>query len=297
MAANNLRIIYQNVADSSTITASSTAGVTSTNNLKKDSKSSIWRSQTSSSTNVKANLVATFDSAYTIGGVVLPFCNLTTVATIRVRGYTGTAPTLGGTVDVPTITATGTLIFDTGNVQACPYSPLGAWGLSGLPVGVNSYSYGGGTYARVWFPQASCTSVVIEIIDTNASKYVEAARVVIGGYWSPKYNTGFGISNSVVDMSSNERSESGDLISNRGAKYSSISFDLSWLTPSDMSEFTQIVKGSGSSRPLLISLFPNNSEDWNKEQAYQIYGKLTNAPTITHPIYGIYSTTMDVEEV
>lgn len=296
MAANNLRIIYQNIADAATITASSTAGVTSTNNLKKDSKSSIWRSQTSSSTAVKANLVATFDSSI-IGGVILPFCNLTSVATIRVRGFTGAAPILGGTVDTPTISTPGTLIFDTGNIAACPYQQLGLWGWGTLPLGVNAYSYGGGTYARVWFPHATCTSIVVEIIDTNASKYVEAARLVIGAYWSPKYNTEFGLTNGNKDMSTSERSQSGDLITNRGALYNSLNFDLNWLTPSDRLDLTRILKGNGLTKPLFVSLFPDNSTDWAKEQSYQIYGKLSDIPAITHPIHGIYSASIDIEEV
>lgn len=296
MAANNLRIIYQNIADTATITASSTAGVTSTANLKKDTKSLIWRSQTSSTTSVKANLVATFSSSV-IGGVILPFCNLSSIATIRVRGYTGTAPTLGGTVDVPTITATGTLVFDTGDVAASPYQPLGLWNWGTMPLGVNAYSYGGGTYARVWFPQIACTSVVIEIIDTNTDQYIEVSRLIIGSYWSPKYNTEYGLSTTIKDMSTHERSESGDLITNRGTRFNSINFDLNWLPPEDRLEMTRILKGNGISRPIFISLFPENSEDYAKEQSHQIYGKLPDIPTITHPIYGMYSSSISIEEV
>lgn len=70
MAANNLRIIYQNIADTATLTASSTAGTTSVNNLKKDSKASIWRSSTSSTSSVKVNLVATFTSSIIGGGYI-----------------------------------------------------------------------------------------------------------------------------------------------------------------------------------------------------------------------------------
>lgn len=296
MAANNLRIIYQNIADTATLTASSTAGTTSVNNLKKDSKASIWRSSTSSTSSVKVNLVATFTSSI-IGGVILPFCNLTSAATIRVRGYTGTAPTLGGTVDVPTITAVGTLIFDTGNVLACPYQPLGLWAWGSIPLGVNSYAYGGGTYGRVWFPPLACTSIVIEIIDTNTAQYIEGARLVIGSYWSPKFNTSYGLSTSMKDTSTHERSESGNLVTNRGISYNTLNFDLTWLTPADRLEFTRIVKGNGLPKPLLISLFPDNSTDYVKEQVHQIYGKLSQLGSVSHPMYEMYSTQIEIEEI
>lgn len=309
MAANNLRIIYQNVVDVSTttITASSTATAsTSASNMKLDSKSLIWRSGSVTTGVVnglytaKANLVVSLASS-NIGGVILPFCNLSSAATIRVRGYTGTAPTLGGTVNSPTTAATGTLRFDSGVVNACPYQVLGLWNWGSLPLGVNSYSYGGGTYGRVWIPlaaQAACTSLLIEIVDTqNQSPYIEASRLVIGSYWYPKYNTSYGLSSSTKDLSAHTRTESGDLVTNRGISYRSMNFDLKWLTASDRLEFTRILRGNGLPRPLVISLFPDNSEDWDKEQAHQIYGKLSQLPDLVHPMFEIYSTTVDIEEI
>lgn len=307
MAANNLRIIYQNAVDVSTttITASSTASVsTQASNMKLDSKSLIWRSGsvTTGAVNglytAKANLVVSLASSI-IGGVILPFCNLSSAATIRVRGYTGTAPTLAGSVDAPTTAATGTLRFDSGVVNACPYQVLSIWG--SLPTGVNSYAYGGGNYGRVWIPLASqiaCTSLLIEIVDSqNQNNYIEASRLVVGSYWSPKYNTSYGLSSGVKDLSNNTRTEAGDLISNRGITYRNMNFELKYLTASDRLEFTKILRGNGLSRPLLISLFPDNSSDWDKEQAHQIYGKLSQLPELAHPIYEMYSTTVDIEEV
>jgi hypothetical protein len=82
VAANNLRIIYQNVVDVSTttLTASSTASAgTPASNMKLDSKSLVWRSGSVNTSAVnglytaKANLVISLASA-NIGGVILPFC-------------------------------------------------------------------------------------------------------------------------------------------------------------------------------------------------------------------------------
>jgi hypothetical protein len=297
MAQNNLRVIYQNLADSATITASSTAGIgTPATNLTKDTKSLVWRSATSSTTSPKANLVVTFASNI-IGGVILPFCNLTSAATIRVRGYTGTAPTLAGTVDAPTVAATGTQVFDTGTVLAAPYQSAAETGT--LAVSNNSYAYGAGTYGRVWVPTpAACTSLLIEITDTgNADKYIEISRLVIGPYWTPKFNTSFGLSTSFKDLSTNSRSESGDLITNRNVRYRCMNFDMQYLTPDDRTSFTKILKGIGLAKGLFISLFPDNSEDWNKEHSHQIYGKLSQISDINHPLFGVYSTTVDIEEI
>ena len=313
MAQNNLRILYRNQLDEGTLTAisntiatgayatitcsSAASAATGAVNLTYNAKSKVWRSATSSTTSVKANMVITFP-ATVVGGVILPFCNLTTSATIRVRGYIGTAPTLGGTVDTPTTSATGTLVFDTGSVLACPTVSLGVWDWGTTPLGINSYAYGGGTYGRVWVPiQTSCTSILIEIVDTNPSRYIELSRVVIGPYWSPKFNTEYGLSSSRKDTSVHTRTESGDLITTRGVQYRTMNFSLNYLTSLDRTQLLYLLAGNGMSRPLFISLFPNNSDDYSKEQEHQIYGKLSQLNDITHPMFSTYATSIDIEEI
>lgn len=274
MASNNLRVIYQNWADLSatTIVASTTAGTTTTSNLKLDTKSKVWRS-----IGITATLTVTLSSAKIMGGIVLPFCNLTSEARISV------------TID-------SVLVVD--NILAAPYQALGGWSWGELPLGVNAYAYGAGTYARAWFPQQSGTVVVITITDTNnTAGYIECSRLVLGAYWSPTYNTSFGLSMAMKDLSSHERSEAGDMLSNRGIRYNSMTFDLKYLTAADRLQFTSILRGGGLANAMFISLFPDNSEDWAKEQTFQIYGKLPSLAAISHPIFGMYSTQVEIEEV
>ena len=276
MAVNNLRVIYQNIADTSTITASSTAGVTAAVNLQKDAKSLIWRA-----TGTSATLTVSFGGLKTIRGVVLPFTNLTALAKITVTptGGTGTTP-----------------ITD---LLACPYKQTDGWDSAYLPQGANSYAYGSGTYARAWFPTAqTCTGVTISISDaTNTAGYIEASRLIIGDYWSPTYNTSFGLISAPKSLSSNMRTESGDLVTNRGIQYNTMSFDLTWLNPADRLVFTKILKANGINKGLFISLFPDASEDYDKEQTFQIYGKLTQVPDLTHSMYTMYASKVDLEEI
>lgn len=283
--SNKLRIIYQNLADTATLTASTTASAsTPASNMKLDTKSLVWRS-----TGKSATIVVNFPTLSIVGGVVLPFCNLSSTATIRVEGFT-TANGIG----TPASEA------DTGIISACPYQPLGSWAWGSIPLGLNTYAYGGGTYARAWFPsgnQPSCLSLLITINDPdNQQTYIEASRLVIGAYWTPKYNTSFGLSTAVKDMSEHTRSESGDLVTNRGIRYSTMNFDLKYLDPSDRNEFSKIVRGSGLPKPIFISLFPEDA-DSGKEQIHQIYGKLSQLGPISHHIFEMYSTTIDIEEM
>jgi hypothetical protein len=279
--STKLRVIYQNLADTATITASPAAtGATLVTNMQKDVKSLVYRGSGTSTT-----LTVNLSTAAIVGGVALPFCNLTATATIRVQGYS-------------TINGTGTQVFDTGTINACPYQPLGLWAWGSLPIGLNTYAYGGGTYARCWLPngtQTTCLSLRIEIVDT-ANTSIELSRLVIGSYWAPTYNTSFGLTAGTNDLSENSRSESGDIITNRGTRHSTLNFDLKYMNPADRTQFSKIVRGSGLNKALFVSLFPDDPEP-EKEQLHQIYGKLSQLGGISHPMYEMYSTTIDIEEV
>ncbi len=76
----NLRIIYDNAADRAALTASTTAGTLGVANLQNNRKGRPWRA-----TGTTARLGASWAAPERIGGVFLPFCNLSPAATMRVR--------------------------------------------------------------------------------------------------------------------------------------------------------------------------------------------------------------------
>jgi hypothetical protein len=306
----NLRIIYQNQVDLSTTTITSSSNQTASttvSNLRTDTKSLVWRTvpTTSSGTQVYGNLIVDLGSTKTVGGVVLAFTNLNSnTATIRVRGY-ATAPIHAGDL-VNTPDVLGTSIYDTGNVQCCPWNSLSlpSWGTN--PVNSSNYSYGGGTYARVWFPSSSAIGVrylSIQIIDNYATsgvgRFIEVSRLIIGSYWSPKYNTSFGMTSGIKDLSEHIRTESGDLLTVRGPRYQSLSFDMNWLDTSDRIDMTKILLGNGMSRPVLVSLFPDETttSGFERERSHQIYGKIVEVPGISYIHPDIYSVALEIEEV
>jgi len=307
----NLRIIYQNQVDLSTTTISSSSNQssqTTVTNLKVDTKSLVWRTSptTVSSTQVKGNLIVDLGSQKTVGGVVLAFTNLnSSTATIRVRGYSTGVPT-HGTVDQinnPSIIVTGTTAFDTGNVLCCPWNTMGVsdWGTN--PVGSSNYSYGGGTYARDWFTPTSVRYLSIEIVDSYttsaAGRYIEVSRLIVGNYWSPKYNVGYGMSSGIKDMSEHTRTQSGDLLTTRGPMYQCLNFNMEWLDTGDRQEMSKLLTISGISRPILVSLFPEgtNATEYERERAHQVYGKLTQLSLMTYNNPILYSIPLELEEV
>lgn len=287
---NNLIVLYDNLVDlaSTTITASSTAGGTTVANLRLDTKSLVWRSSATSATFLLA-----FSAATNIKAVALPFCNLTATATIRIRGFTSN-PTLSGTTVVG-----GTQVWDSGITNACPWnSPVEA-GLVTPPSGVSVYSYGGGKHARCYTPVNTdlVTGVTIELVDTsNTSGYIEISRMLVGSYWTPQYNTSYGMSIELVDTSKHERTESGDLVTSRSPIFNKLTFDLKYLNTDDRANLIKIIKYNGLTKAMFVSLFPYDDDEY-KERDYQIFGKLSALSPITHPIYSMYSSQLTLEEV
>jgi hypothetical protein len=273
----NLRIVYDNAALRSTLTASTTAGSLAASNLMSDIKSEVWRS-----TSTSATLTLTWTSAEYVSCVALPFCNLTTAATIRVRGYTNTGD--------------ATPAIDTGAQSASP-TTLGQinWGQQFL--GVNSYAYGGGTYAVIWFASTAVKKLVIDLVDTsNTQGYVEAAKLITGAYWTPANNADYGVELTVADSSTHERSDAGDLRTDRGTLHKVLNLDLTMLTSVDRNALWSIYRGNGLSRPIFLSLTPL-SDDVVEEQIYQVYGKLSKQGSIRYQFINQFSSTIEIEEI
>ena len=304
---NNLRIIHQNWIDLSatTITASSTGGSTSLANLKLDTKSQVWRS----TTGTRASIIVDFGvgTTRTLGGVVLPFTNLSSSsATITVSGYlgttTGTTPLFNGSALATTnITSAYTASAQT----CCPWNNLNlpVWGTD--PAGSSNYSYGGGTCARVWLNSSQAATPVryvgIEINDTtNTAGFIEVSRLIPGDYWSPKYNTGYGMESGIKDLSEHVRTEGGDLLTRRGPRFKTLNFDLQWLANTDRKEMTKILLGNGMSKPLFVSLFPDSTgvdDDFQREGIHQLYGKMVQVPGVSYTSFEVYTTSRELEEV
>ena len=301
MPQHNLRVISRNLVDETATSltgSSSQTANTSVANLQNDTKSSIWRTGTHSNSSVKANLVLSFSSTQ-VGGVAIPYSNLSSSCTIRVRAYTGTAPTLGGTVDTPTVSTPGTLVYDTGVISGCPVDTY-------TTPNVNNWAFLTSRNVRAWFPtNVTCTSILIEILDTNTAQYVEIGKVVVGAYWSATYNTQFGLGIGMEDNTTKARLQSGDLSKVLGTRYRTMNFDMKYLSAEDRKGLRQILERNGTSIPMFVSLFPQiaqagetpSSEEYDLEHTYSIYGVQSQMQRLINSNYTLYSNSLELEEV
>lgn len=236
----------------------------------------------------------------TVEAAVLTYSNLSRGSTIRVLGSGANTVTFTGTVDTPVINTIDTPIINTNHILCCPFTStsMASW---------TNLSYGTVTWgldrqiARVYVPTASqspCRNVILDIVDPNSvDRYIEASRLICGEYWSPKFNTEYGLSVGLKDDSEVNRSESGGLITTNGVVYKTLNFNLNHLTTSDRNEMVKLLRNAGKRRGIFISLFPENSDDWEQESLYQLYGKLSDGFDLSHPYYQYFSTSIQLEEI
>jgi len=274
---SNLAIVSKNLAKEAVLSASSEAGSMIVGNLQNDSKTEIWRSVGTS-----ASITMIGDSSG-ISAVALCIASLTSTATMRVCVYT-----LEGDA-VPA--------YDTGNILCCEYTTIDKIDFSNGALNSNTFNYGGGTYASLFFNEVVGEKVVIQVTDTNNSNgYIEASVLVVGKFWTPKYNAAYGASLSLLDTSKHTRNAAGGLMTVRGAIYKRLGFLLSNMMVADRTALFEILIRSGMSVPLFISFFPG-SDEVQEQQIYQIYGKLTRMSALTRFAPGLDKSAIQIEEI
>lgn len=272
----NLRVIYDNVANSSTLTASTTAGTLAASNMLTEAKTSVHRS-----TGTSVVYTMTWATAQKIGGVALPATNLTSTATIRVQLYSDTAGT--------------TQIADSTTKSACPSAALGLYGW-GASINANAFAFGGASKTAVWFTAQPTTvrRCVITLTDTsNPAGYIDCARIVAGPYWESGKNPDYGVTAGTTDLTKTARAESGDALTTRGAQYQSMSLKLDEMSETSRAEFAKIIRSAGAYRNMFFSLLPDNATA-SAEQDHMIYGRRANG-AFTFDYFNSFSTSVEID--
>lgn len=155
-----------------------------------------------------------------------------------------------------------------------------------------SIGYGGGKYVVVYLTLAAATTSFTVTFNTS----VKVSRFIVGNYWSPTYNTSFGISVGYEDQSSTERLQGGDLYTTSGPRHKTMSFDLQYVTDSEKFFLFDLVKQLGKSKAIFVSAFPEDS-DKEREQMYSIYGKFSSLPQISYAMFTKYTSSLQLEEI
>lgn len=255
---SNLRMIYRNIADAATITASSTAGALAAANLKTEIKGQVHRSV---GTNVSYTL--TWAAAQIAAGLVIPACNLTPDATMRVRAW-----------DDP---AAGALLLDTG-AQPCSAGQTITADDLGQPLTAALFATGVATKATAWWTKVTgICRLQIDIDDpTNPAGWLDIARLVLGDYWEPSRGASAGVSYSADDLSQSSRNDAAGLVIDRAGAKESMAITLPVIFAEDRAELDRIMRLVGTHRYVCIVLLPGTES--RLSHATTIYGIRSNTP-------------------
>lgn len=200
-----------------------------------------------------------------------------TITTSALTGPIAVVAMLAETTAAVTMTVTG----QTGVTESTTSS------FTGQTVG-----YGGGKYIVKYYTLSSATTS----FTVTFSSSVKVSRFIVGNYWSPKYNTNFGVQVGYEDATTSERLQSGDLYSTISPRNKTLQFDLQYMDESDKFQLFDIYKSVGKTKPIFVSVFPQDT-DQQKEQMYSIYGKFNTLSNISYIMYSIYSSSLQLEEI
>lgn len=267
----NLRILYNNVADSATITASTTASGFAASNVQNAQKTSVHRS-----TGTTVTYTLNWASPQKINGIALPATNLANNDGIEVKAYDNNS----------------NLITTIASTYACrdriPLLQSGA-----TTTDYTQFSFGGATKTSIWFPTWPGDTSRLEIKLTSGTvSQIDCARIVCGEYWEPTRQVDKGIELGFTDQSEVITTRSGNTYVDRKPITETMNFQLQYLSESDRQQFMKIMRSWGSTGLIYVCVFPDNTNP-ELTQAYSIYGRL-QANALQYQFFNYYSSSVQL---
>lgn len=235
----NPRMLFKNIADTAAISTTPLFLSTLPDvNFLNPSRTKTARTSSVASQDIKLSWAAD----QRVNMVALRYHNFTTSAQIRVRTYTDSVWTTG-LVD----NAAQNCFAYTGLSSAIDYAD------PEFRLYKNS--------ARYITLATNVRSMIITITDpTNPDGYFDFSRLFVGEYWEFAYGMPYGqASVSFSDMSTQGRSDSGYMVSDKRARYLTASINPEMITmAADFKEFAAAVHAVGLSKDFWLSMFPTD---------------------------------------
>lgn len=270
----NMRIIFENLHDDSTLTATSEALPVSY--TQRSGRSYVWRS-TDTAEQVITGTLAT--PGY-INSVVLLRHNIGVSGTVRVE-----------------LLLSGSVVHDSGEAFPAELKPLGEWVVGVDPWGVPDLSLLPAKQFAAWLPQPIlCDSYRITINDAdNLDDYIQVGRVFAGQYYSPATNPAYGMSLEWQDFGDNVRTESGSLRTVGRGSARQMSFDLEVLAQQGFSDLTLQLTRAGKESDVYITMYPE--QRGVLEAAHAFVAKRASNYTTTNDRYRNWRAPLTFDEV
>lgn len=270
-------ILYNNLADTATISVTPSPSLGSAANLQNNRKSSICRTIGTTTT-----YTLIWSQPQEINAVALPATNLLHASTIDVDFYS---------------TSTDITPFETISDQAAVgRSPL-------LPGNIKDPDYRyfslGGAAKTFLHSESIETStqktrkLIITLTNPGTGGQIDCSRIVCGKYWQPSRQASNGITISTQDNSEISTTRSGDNYINTTYIKELMNFELRYINDADRQRLLEIFRSWGTSSYIYVSVFPD-SQNPELTQTYSIYGR-NNDMSVQYDLYSIYTTNLSLE--
>lgn len=258
----NVRFVWDNLGDStSSLSATSTAGGLAAANMQADQVAAVWRS-----TSLAAQtLDFRWSAAQSIDSVCLAWTNLTSAATVQVKGYAEVGDV--STVFNQTVSPDTGLTIDNVTVQN-------------------------------WIAVAGSVKQVKVIITdaANPDGYVEVSRSIIGKRIEPAINhVTNGLRVGFVDQVKPVRAESLDLRIEPLGRFRRMQMSLDILEPASRDLILNMI-ANGLGRGVWVSAFPEDSTG-STRQMHSFWGALIADTDFSYPFYNNWSAPLVFEEM
>ena len=269
----NLRLIYNNVADAATITATTTATGFSVDNLKNTQKTSVHRS-----TAATVSYTLTWPTAQAINCVALPATNLQAGDTIKLQMYTETT-------DVATV-------YESPELKACTGRVTALYNKTALPTYVD-FGFGGATKTSVWLTTTYQVKKLVVTLTSATVAQIDCARIICGTYWESTRQVNNGIQLGYEDSSEITTTRSGNTYEDRKPISETMQFELEYISDLDRQQLQKLMRSWGSSALIYFCVFPDNT---NPEitQSYSIYGR-SESNSLQYQFHKFYNSSFNIK--
>jgi hypothetical protein len=274
-----VRIIYRNLVDEATLTASPAMVATlPVSHLQTDAREEVARSVGLASQTIDIATAA----PQVIMGCVLYRGNFTSAATWRVRVY-----------DTP---AMGTLLYDSGSLLVNPPKPLGdlQWGIE--PLGTTIYDGWGYTVSELWIPPVVASFTRLTLDDAaNPDGFMQLSRVFLGAYLEPEYMPAPGMSMQRKETTKQERSAGGTLHTEAGAQFRALTVGGRFIPETTRANLSTMEGEVGMRKDVYVSVYPDQRDALARDHRMQ--AKLVSIDPMTTPFYRTADHVLRFEEV
>jgi hypothetical protein len=286
MAKHNVTMILRNVADLATLTATPAMETTlDVGNVQNQERSRVARTTSLDPQSIKGDMPVAYP-VYSHGFAIIG--SFTGTALIRIRLWEATGQT-------------GTLVYDSGEVEAIPLIGWGEFNWGETPWGGTANTEGLDPFYFRFFDDVEVDSAVyqsfqIDVTDTlNPAGYIDFRRLFMGRALTPKINADYGLAWSLQDDTIQEIDEAGGIKSHPRPMYRTLSFSLSHLDQGERSLFSNDFRYCGLTHDIFICVKPQGTG-----QEYfdlDMPAKFTTAPEYTQPYLATWVTQYQIREV